>query len=289
MVSGTRPTTGQEERIPVSGPITLIFEDRALIISGELKDVSLSGLRVEYCSASIQPGVVARIQYASLEKKARIIWVRSIGERFQAGLLHQETYLITRALAGDETAFAELVNPYLHNLRLAVLSMLHNRADAEEAMQEALLKVTLHLNQFRTGNDFKPWLYRIATREALKRLRWNRRHTHDLRQMEDEDGKTAQSLLETIVDPAGTPAEVLERKEFASAVSSALESLSDKYRQIFVACDVHQVPVTVAARRIGINVDTANTRLHRARLLMRTKLLKLDKRTKFPGGPRAAN
>jgi RNA polymerase sigma-70 factor (ECF subfamily) len=289
MVSGTRPTTGPEERIPVSGPIKLIFEDRALTISGELKDVSLSGLRVEYGCALIQPGVVARIQYASRQKKARIIWVRSIGERFQAGLLHQETYLISRALAGDDTAFAELVNPYLHNLRLAILSMLHNTADAEEAMQEALLKVTLHLNQFRTGNDFKPWLYRIATREALKRLRWNRRHTHDLRQMEDEDGKSAQNVLETIVDPAGTPAEVLERKEFAAAVSIALESVSEKYRQIFIACDLHQVPVTVAARRLGINIDTANTRLHRARLLMRTKLQKLDRRTKFPGGQQAAN
>ena len=51
-----------------------------------------------------------------------------------------------------KTAFSELVSPYLPNVRLAILSMLRNAADAEEAMQEALLKVTLHLDQFRSAN-----------------------------------------------------------------------------------------------------------------------------------------
>jgi RNA polymerase sigma-70 factor (ECF subfamily) len=278
---------GKDERIPVSGPITLILEDRALTINGELKDVSPSGLRIEHSCAWLQPGSVTRIHYANLEKKVRIVWVRPVGEKFQSGLLHQEAYLIARALVGDEMAFAELIRPYLHSLQLAILSMLRNAADAEEAMQETLLKVTLHLNQFHSGNDFKPWLYRIATHEALKRLRWNRRHAQDLA-AGDNDGEATQNIIERIADPVGSPAEILERKELAASISAALESLGEKYRQIFVACDMRQVPVTEAARSIGINIDTANTRLHRARLLMRKELHDLDRRSKRGDGQRTA-
>jgi RNA polymerase sigma-70 factor (ECF subfamily) len=278
MVSGTRPAMGKDERRPMSGPITLIFNDPAHTVAGELKDLSPSGLRVEHGCARLIPGIVAQIQYANLEKKVRVIWARHVGNRFQSGLLHLEAYLIACALAGDEMAFANLVSPYLRSLQLVVQSMLHNSADAEEAMQEALLKVTLHLNQFRFGNDFKPWMYRIATREALKRLRWNRRHAHDLPECDDEESHLKHSRLEQMADPGGTPADMLERKEIAAAISTALGSLSAKYREIFIACDMRQLPVTKAARRIGINIDTANTRLHRARLLMRKQLGDLDRK-----------
>lgn len=272
MVSGTRLAMGKDERIPVSGPITLVLEDRALTINGELKDVSPSGLRIEHSCAWLQPGSVARIHNANLEKKMRIMWVRDFGDRIESGLLHQDTYLIERARAGDGEAFAELVGPYLPALHRTLRSMLHNPADAEEAMQEALLKVTRHLDRFRSGSDFRPWLFRIATREALKHLRWNRIHSHDLLYAQEKDGGCEQKLIEQIADPGGSPAEILERKEFITAISAALESLNEIYRRIFVACDLRQVPITEAARLFGINIDTANTQLHRARLLMRKQL-----------------
>lgn len=274
MVSGTIPAMGKEKRVPVSGPITLLLEDRALSIVGELKDVSLSGLRIEHGCSWLKPGAVARIRQPNPEKKVRVVWVRNVGEKIQSGFLYQETYLISHALAGDEAAFAELIGPYVHSLRVSIQAILRNSADADEAMQETLLKVALHLDQFRSGSDLKPWLYRIAIREALKRLRWNRRHAHDLAQTEDERDDVAQNAVEQLADPAGTPAEILERKEFAAAIAAALESLTKIYREIFVACDLQQAPVKEAAGLLGINIDTANTRLHRARLQMRKLLLR---------------
>jgi len=283
MVSGTGTTMGKEERLPVSGSITLLLEHGALSIAGELKDVSRSGFRVEHGCGWLKPGVVARIRHANVDKKVRVVWVRSVGERIQSGLLYQEAYLISHALAGDETAFAELIGPYVHSLRLSIQTILRNSADAEEAMQEALLKVAIHLDQFHSGSDFKPWLYRIAMREALKRLRWNRRHAHDLAQRTEECEDAEQNPVELIADPAGTPAEILERKEVAAVITAALNSLSEMYREIFVACDLHQLPVKEAAGLFGINIDTANTRLHRARQLMRKRL-----REHYPQGVRAA-
>ena len=282
MVCGTTPAMGKEKRLPVSGPITLLLGDRALSIIGELKDVSVSGLRIEHGCSWLKPGAVVRIQQANLEKKVRVVWVRNVGERIQSGFLYQETYLISHALAGDEAAFAELISPYVHGLRLSVQAILRNSADADEAMQETLLKVALHLDQFRSGSDLKPWLYRIAMREALKRLRWNRRHTHDLAHADEERDEAAQNAVEQLADPAGSPAEILERKEFAAVITAALNSLSEMYRQILVACDLHQLPVKEAAGLLGINIDTANTRLHRARLHMRKRL-----REHYPQGVRA--
>lgn len=282
MVSGTRTATGRDKRLPVSGPITLLLEDPALSIVGELKDVSVSGLRVEHGCNSLKPGVVARIQQADLEKKVRVVWVRNVGERIQSGFLYQESYLISLVLSGDEAAFAELIGPYVRSLRLSIQAILRNSADADEAMQETLLKIALHLDQFRSGSDLKPWLYRIAIREGLKRLRWNRRHALGLAQTDEERDDAAQNALEHLADTAGTPAEILERKEVAGVITAALNSLSEMYRQILVACDLHQLPVKEAAGLLGINIDTANTRLHRARLHMRKRL-----REHYPQGVRA--
>jgi RNA polymerase sigma-70 factor (ECF subfamily) len=251
----------------------LFAENPALNIAGELKDWSPSGFRVEHNCALLKPGIVVRIHYANLEKRVRIVWVRSHGGKIETGLLHQETYLVQRVLAGDGASFAELASPYLSVLHRAIHSILPNPADADEAIQEALLKVMLHLNQFHPGSDFKPWLYRIAIREALKCRRWNRRHFCDMLQGEDDDSDP--KLIERIADRAGSPAEILERKEFAAAITSAVNSMNEIYRQIFIACDLRQLPVIEAARSLGINIDTANTRLHRARLLMRKQLCKI--------------
>jgi RNA polymerase sigma-70 factor (ECF subfamily) len=283
MASGAKPSMVKDERRPMSGKITLHVEDPALSIAGELKNASPGGFRITHGCALLKPGAVARIRYADLEKKVSIIWVRNQGEVVETGLLHHETYLIKRALAGEDPAFTELVSPYLHVLRRIIHSILPNRADADEAIQEALLKVALHMNQFHSGSDFKPWLYRIATREAFKYLRWNRRHIYDLLYVQaEEDSEPA--LVERIADPGGSPVEILERKEFAAAISTALRSLNQIYRQIFVACDMQELPVTEAARLFGLNIDTANTRLHRARLLMRKQLCGIYPMAKIPFG-----
>ena len=271
MASGAKPAMGKDERHPMSGTITLSIESPALNISGELQDASPAGFRVAHDCVLLQPGAVACLRYANLEKKVSVVWVRSFGNRVESGLLHYETNLVQRTLHGDGSAFAELLAPHIQALNRAVHSILPNRADADEAMQEALLKALLHLSSFHPGSDFMPWLYRIATREAFKYRRWNNRHLYGLVYLESEDD-SEQDLLSQIAASNRSPSEMLERKEFETAITASLNALNPIYREIFVACDLQQSPVIEAARLLGINVDTANTRLHRARLLMRKQL-----------------
>jgi len=273
MALRTVPDTGKERRQPASGPITLTLEHQpGTAIVGELRDLSPSGFRVCLNCAALVSGQLAEIHYADKEKKVRIVWVRKLRRRIESGLLLQEAYLLRRARAGDSQAFAELISPHVHSLRCNVCSILRNAADADEVLQESMLKVALHLDQFRVGQEFKPWFAQIATNEALKRLKRNRRHCHDPLNSGEED-ESAGGTPRSFVDPGESPADALERREFAQAIYSALDSLDDIYREVFVLRELRQLSAMETARILGVNVDTANTRLHRARLLMRKELL----------------
>jgi RNA polymerase sigma-70 factor, ECF subfamily len=274
MALRTVPDTGKELRHPASGPITLTLEHQPNnAIAGELKDLSPSGFRVCLNCPALVSGQLAEIRYAQKEKKVRIVWVRKQRRRIESGLLLQEAYLLRRARGGDSQAFAELISPHVRSLRCTVCSILRNPADADEVLQESLLKVALHLDQFRAGQEFKPWFAQIATNEALKRLKKNRRHSHDPLDLGEEDEGT-QGAPRCFVDPRESPADALERREFARAISTALESLDQIYRQVFVLRELRQLSAIEAAVVLGVSVDTANTRLHRARLLMRKQLLR---------------
>src|SRR5260370_21871697 len=99
-----------------------------------------------------------------------------------------EAELIERVLRGDEEAFRELVRPCEHAVFMATKVILNNEADAEDAAQEAVLKAFANLAKFRGHSKFCTWLVRIATNEALIRLRKERHQT--LHDSLDEHGDT---------------------------------------------------------------------------------------------------
>src|SRR5271163_334960 len=102
-----------------------------------------------------------------------------------------EAELIERVLRGDEEAFRELVRPCERAVFMATQVILNNEADAEDAAQEAVLKAFTNLAKFRGDSKFSTWLVRIATNEALMRLRKQRHQKlHDSldEQREGEEG-----------------------------------------------------------------------------------------------------
>src|ERR1700721_2775795 len=91
-----------------------------------------------------------------------------------------ESELIERVLRGQHEAFRELVRPCEHAVFMATQAILKNEGDAEDAAQEAILKAFTNLAKFRGDSKFSTWLVRIATNEALMKLRKERRHKlHD--------------------------------------------------------------------------------------------------------------
>lgn len=183
-----------------------------------------------------------------------------------------EAVLIERVLSGQEEAFRELVRPYEHAVYMTTQAILKNEADAEDAAQDAVLKAFTNLGRFRGDSKFSTWLIRIATNEALMKLRKGRHqklHEPLDQQRKDDEGDY---IPRDFADWREIPSEALQKKELRQALSAALASLTPKHREVFVLRDVQHFSIAETANLLGINKSAVKTRLMRARLQMRDAL-----------------
>lgn len=183
-----------------------------------------------------------------------------------------EAVLIECVLSGQEEAFRELVRPYEHAVFMTTQAILKNEADAEDAAQDAVLKAFTNLARFRGDSKFSTWLIRIATNEALMKLRKGRHqklHEPLDQQRKDEEGDYTPR---DFADWREIPSEALQKKELRQALSVALASLTPKHREVFVLRDVQHFSIEETAQLLGINKNAVKTRLMRARLQMRDAL-----------------
>jgi RNA polymerase sigma-70 factor (ECF subfamily) len=88
--------------------------------------------------------------------------------------LDQDLALVHACKGGDAAAFEQLVKRYDSKLFRIAQHITHNREDAEDAVQEAFLKVFRKLTQFRENSQFSTWLTRITVNESLMKLRKQR-------------------------------------------------------------------------------------------------------------------
>jgi Sigma-70 region 2 len=98
-----------------------------------------------------------------------------VGTKSQVEPLESE--LIQRVFGGQQEAFRELVRPCERAVFMATQAILKSEADAQDAAQEAILKAFANLAKFRADSKFSTWLVRIATNEALMKLRKERPET----------------------------------------------------------------------------------------------------------------
>ncbi len=183
-----------------------------------------------------------------------------------------EAVLLERVRNGETEAFYELVRPHERGIYLAALSILNNDADAEEVVQEAILKAFKAIARFRQEAKFSTWIIQITINEARMKLRKDRRHMYDSldepRRGEDEGDYVPRDFA----DWREIPSEALEMARLRQALKRALESLAPKYRQVLVLRDVEHLNIAETAKLLGITEASVKTRLLRARLMMRDAL-----------------
>src|SRR6266446_10738481 len=182
-----------------------------------------------------------------------------------------EAELIARVNGGDVEAFYEMVRPYERAVFLAALSLVKNNADAEDVAQEAILKAFKNLARFRQEAKFSTWLIQIAINEAKMKLRKDRRHLYD----SIEEGQMSDDgdyIPKDYADWREIPSEALEQKELREALTTALNSLPEKYRTVLVLRDVQHLSIAETAQALGVTEANVKTRLSRARLQMRDAL-----------------
>ncbi|MBC8356587.1 MAG: sigma-70 family RNA polymerase sigma factor [Planctomycetes bacterium] len=178
-----------------------------------------------------------------------------------------ESQLIDASLQGNSAAFGELVQIHQHRLFNAMANFCGNATEAEDVVQEAFVQAYLKLAKFQQNSQFYTWLYRIAFNAAISRKRRKR--------VEASVDKNREEAGLEPVDGGDAPGDQMMRDEQAALVHKALAMLSDGHREILVlremdGCDYEQI-----AELLDINVGTVRSRLHRARMQLKERLVEL--------------
>jgi RNA polymerase sigma-70 factor, ECF subfamily len=148
----------------------------------------------------------------------------------------------------------------------------HNREDAQDAVQDAFLKVFRKLTQFRENSQFSTWLIRIAVNESLMKLR-KQRHNKEF-SIDDDVLSDNESLAFELADWAPNPEERYRGSELRDILRSELQELQPALRVIFVLRDIEGLSTEETAKVIESTPVAVKARLWRARLKLRERLSK---------------
>jgi RNA polymerase sigma-70 factor (ECF subfamily) len=184
-----------------------------------------------------------------------------------------EPVLIQRILAGEKDLFHDLIRPYERGAFLLAYSILRNQDDAEETVQQAMVKIFLHLAQLTERDKFKPWAMRVIENEAKMYRRKRRQHLYEsVDQSATEASEERPFYPKQFADWRDLPSDAVEQKEVRLAVAKALAGIPEIYREVFVLRDVQHFDVAETAEVLGLGESAVKTRLHRARLMLREAL-----------------
>jgi len=169
--------------------------------------------------------------------------------------------LIAAARDGDRAAIEELLGKYEPSIYRFGLRMCGNEDAAREVLQETLLAAFRFLPGFRGDAALSTWLYQIARSFCIK----ERRGQRPTQSIDDKVGAE-------LVDPAPAPDARVHAREIGEALSRAIAALPPEQREVLILRDVEGLSADEAAEVIGIEIGALKSRLHRARMALRTAL-----------------
>ncbi|HEY2462406.1 MAG TPA: sigma-70 family RNA polymerase sigma factor [Candidatus Acidoferrum sp.] len=186
----------------------------------------------------------------------------------EAKAIVPERALVAKAQAGSEEAFTELVRRHSGQIYGLSLNMLRNREDAEDNVQNVLVKAFHNINRFEGNSQFSTWLVRIAINEALMKLR--KRQSERISDYQDipafgEEPK----MFPDIEDVRQNPEREYISKELTR---KAFRGLNPSLQDTFILQKAEGWTNRELAAALGITVSTVKSRVFRARVRLRNEL-----------------
>jgi RNA polymerase sigma-70 factor (ECF subfamily) len=176
----------------------------------------------------------------------------------------QERTLVSRAQAGDVAAFEQLASAHTDRVYAVVLRLVGDRGEAEDIVQEALLRAWRAIGRFQRRATFATWLHRIAVNEANRALGKRAPASHNV-PIDDED-------LRLSAPPHQGPARTAERGELRRSLEAAIAELAPPYRTALVLRDIEGLSTRQAAAIAGVGEAAFKSRLHEARSRVRAAI-----------------
>lgn len=177
--------------------------------------------------------------------------------------LSDEDLLVTYTQTGQRAVFEALMMRYQREIYSYLRRYLGDAEMAEDAFQSTFLQVHLKSEQFEAGRKFRPWVYAIATNQAIDLQRRNKRHrmaSLDRTGSSDADSHWSEKLVGKDPDP-WTEASVRENREW---VQTTVDQLSESMQRVVQLVYYQGLKYREAAEVLGIPVGTVKSRLHAA-------------------------
>jgi RNA polymerase sigma-70 factor (ECF subfamily) len=191
---------------------------------------------------------------------------QTVDGRVQEPHLTDEQLLLRYRNTGDRQLFAQLVERYERQLYGYLRRYLGDAEMAEDVFQAAFLQVHLKCDQFEQGRKFRPWIYTIATNQAIDARRRNKRHRQVSldRLGKSNQGEESGKLADLLVSGETDPLEQVEEMESGRQVQQALEQLPDHMRTVIHLVYYQGLKYREAAEILEVPVGTVKSRLHAA-------------------------
>jgi len=185
----------------------------------------------------------------------------------------EERDLLRRAQAGDEDAFGTVVKRHWKRAYWTAYDVLYDHDRAQDAAQEAFVKVHNALQSYDLARDFSSWLYRIVLNVAI-----------DHKRRRDRDRSIPTDRINEMVDARRAVIEDEEQAAKIERVEMVLSQLPDKYRIPLSLKDLEGMAVDEIAKLLDVSYSTVRWRLHKARKLFREKWSRIQRREDRAGG-----
>jgi RNA polymerase sigma-70 factor (ECF subfamily) len=182
-----------------------------------------------------------------------------------AGGLSDEELLLRYRRTGDRELFAQLVYRYERELFSYLHRYLNDRQMAEDAFQAAFLQVHLKCDLFEAGRKVRPWLYTIATHQAIDAKRRNKRHRMvSLDSPRETDENDVNRLVHLLESNDADPADSVLHRERTEIIRDTLNRLPDSMHAVVHLMYYKGLKYREVAEVLDIPIGTVKSRLHAA-------------------------
>ena len=185
----------------------------------------------------------------------------------------QDTQDMARLAAGHDTALNDLMTRHADKLFHYLLRSLQNEEDAADLAQETFVKIYQNRARFDARQKFSTWLYAIASNLVRDRFRWRLRHAQVSLEAKDEARGTG--LHDRLAEDRPSPVETIQTEERAEAVRRAVAALPEELRLPLILTEYEGRSQAEVGEILGCTTKAVETRLYRARQLLRARLGKI--------------
>lgn len=175
----------------------------------------------------------------------------------------------------DKDRFQQGALPLLDSLYGAALRMTRNPADAEDLVQETMLRAYRAFDRFEPGTNLKAWLFRILTNAYINTYRKKQREPQKVSSDEVEDFDLYQELKNHDPQFSETPESLVLDSLVDSDILEAIEELPEQFRLAVVLSDMEGFTYAEMAEIMDVPMGTVMSRLHRGRKALQKRLWKI--------------